>query len=105
MRRFGLVPLGWLLLAGCALAQDAGRNPAVEAIDLVAATQAEAIRAAERGDWWMDTARRQWTVQRQAAPGILDTRYQLLVVYSINDRRALSWAVDLKARTVKAIAR
>lgn len=84
------------------------RNPVIEAINLVASTQKNEIREADRkvaeSDWWVDTMERDWIVKRPFGPGIFDSTQWFYVSYKVNGRILMSWFVDLGKGTVAAVA-
>lgn len=85
-----------------------GRNPIIEAIDLVATRQRTAIRAADRkvseSNWWSDTLQREWIVRRPFGPGIFDSTHWFYVSYKVNGRILMSWFVDVRKHTVSDVA-
>jgi hypothetical protein len=91
-----------------ALDMTQGRNPVLEAINLVATTQRAEIQAADRkvseSDWWSDTLERDWIVKRPFGPGIFDSTHWFYVSYKVNGRILMSWFVDLNKGTVSDIA-
>ncbi len=91
-----------------AAAAEETRNPVLEAINLVASTQQDEIRAADRkvadADWWVDTLERDWIVRRPFGPGLFDSTHWFYVSYKVNGRILMSWFVDLEKRTVAPIA-
>lgn len=91
-----------------ALDMTTGRNPVLEAINLVATRQRAEIQAADRkvseSDWWSDTLERDWIVKRPFGPGIFDSTHWFYVSYKVNGRILMSWFVDLSKRTVSDIA-
>jgi hypothetical protein len=92
--------------AAQAAADDMGpdRNPVIEAINLVATTQRDEIRSADRkvanADWWLDALDREWIVKRPFGPGLFDTTHWFYVSYKVNGRVLMSWFVDLGKGTV-----
>ncbi len=83
---------------------DPDRNPVIEAINLVATTQRDEIRAADRkvanADWWVDALDREWIVKRPFGPGLFDSTHRFYVSYKVNGRVLMAWFVDLTKRTV-----
>ena len=80
------------------------RNPVIDAINLVANTQRDEIRAADRrvanADWWVDALDREWIVKRPFGPGLFDSTHWFYVSYKVNGRVLMSWFVDLAKGTV-----
>ena len=101
----GLHMLGPLLLvATVAVAvEPPERVPSVEAVSLVAAFEGTNLQKIDAADWWMDTKKRQWTITRPVGPGVLDSRYQVVVSYSVEDQVRKSWAVDLLSKKVEPL--
>lgn len=77
------------------------RNPVIEAINLVATTHQAEIESADKGDWSLDTLRREWIVQRPFAPGVIDSTQLFDVTYKIDGKQVMSWEVDLRNKKVK----
>ena len=73
-------------------------------INLVANTQRDEIRAADRrvanADWWVDALDREWIVKRPFGPGLFDSTHWFYVSYKVNGRVLMSWFVDLAKGTV-----
>jgi hypothetical protein len=84
------------------------RNPILEAINLVASTQQDEIKAADEkvseSDWWSDTLDREWIVKRPFGPGIFDSTHWFYVSYKVNGRILMSWFVDLNKGTVSDVS-
>lgn len=93
--------LGGLFASPASLGEERALNPFVEAINLVAETQRAEIESADKGDWSLDTLKREWVVQRRVAPGIIDARNLFEVTYKIDGQRLLKWQVDLENKKVK----
>lgn len=78
-----------------------GRFPHLEAINLVVKTQFATIRKIDKGDWWFDTLKREWSVRRPFGPGSIDSRHLFIVTYKIDEKEMISWQVDIRKRTVE----
>lgn len=88
-------------MATVSLAAEPDRNPFVEAINLVATTQKAEIKAVDKGEWWFDTSKREWSVQRPFAPGGVDSTHLFTVTYKVDGKQVMSWNVDLRKKKVE----
>ncbi len=78
--------------------------PPLDAIRLVVERDLQSLKQMDGGDWSMDTKRREWSVQRPAHPGVLDTTRLFNVAYRVDGKTLSCWFVDLEAKTVKKLA-
>ena len=93
-----------LLFLSCeVVAAEPERNPILEAINLVADTQYAEIKLIDKSDWWFDTKRRDWSVQRTFEPGVIDSTHLFEVTYKIDGKEVITWQVDLRNKKVEKI--
>ncbi len=81
-----------------------GDYPPLDAIRLVVEQDLQSLKKMDAGDWSMDTKRREWSVQRPAHPGVLDTTRLFNVAYRVDGKTLSCWFVDLGAKTVRKLA-
>jgi hypothetical protein len=95
-----LASCGLLFFVTMSLAAEPERNPFIEAINLVWATRHAEIRAVDKGAWWFDTSKREWSVQRPFGPGVIDSTHLFEVTYKIDGKKVMSWEVDIQKKKV-----
>jgi hypothetical protein len=88
-----------------------GPSPHAEALRLVLERCGPEIDAMEKAasgapingdsEWWFDTKRRGWTVQRPFGPGVFDSTHWFNVQYEIDGKVVATWSVDTRERTVR----
>lgn len=100
-RAFALIALAAMTTFAGAATSD---YPPLDAIRLVVEQDLQSLKQMDTGDWSMDTKRREWSVQRPAPPGVLDTTKLFNVVYRVDGKALACWFVDTGAKTVKKLA-
>jgi hypothetical protein len=77
------------------------QSPHAEALALVFRKAAARIRAVDKGDWWMDTKERAWSVRRPFGPGTIDSTHLFTVTYKIDGKPVAAWWVDTRERKLE----
>ncbi len=99
-------PVLWILLVAVFVLPVSGharegRFPHLEAINLVVKTQFDNIRKIDKGDWWFDSLKREWSVRWPFGPGAIDSTHLFIVTYKIDEKEMISWQVDIRKKTVE----
>jgi hypothetical protein len=92
--------IGFSLAAQQPGAGKAEKSPHAAALELIFRQEAAHIRAVDKGDWWMDTKERTWSVRRPFAPGGIDSTHLFDVSYRIDGKEAAAWFVDTRTGKV-----
>jgi hypothetical protein len=71
-------------------------GPHADAIRLVVEQRSDEILALDGGEdmRWFDTRTRSWSVRRPHHPGVFDTRFLMVVIYSIDGEEVGRWTVN-----------
>ena len=96
-----------VLALSAAMSSHAQSNdyPPLDAIRIVVESDLEALKKLDSGDWWMDAKNREWSVQRPARPGVLDTTKLVDVLYRVDGKTISCWVVDLSAKRAQRLPR
>jgi hypothetical protein len=92
--------IGFSLAAQPPGAAQVEKSPHAAALELVFRKEAARIRAVDKGDWWMDTKERTWSVRRPFAPGWIDSTHMFNVTYRIDGKKVAAWFVDTRSGKV-----